>query len=61
MSVLHGTVGCEGEEALLLPLPLTEGGQRPGERLLQMEQGSSTLRSGVMHNPNLVPILCSRS
>ena len=63
MSVLHGTVGCEGrvDSNLLLLLPLGEGGQRPGERLLQMEQGSSTLRSGVMHNPNLVPILCSRS
>jgi hypothetical protein len=58
MSVLHGPVGGEGRENsnLLLPLPLTEG-----ERLLQMEQGSSALRPGSMQNPNLVPILCSRS
>jgi hypothetical protein len=58
MSVLHDPVGGEGRENsnLLLPLPLTEG-----ERLLQVKQGSSALRSGSMHNPNWVTILCSRS
>jgi hypothetical protein len=63
MSVLHGPVGGGGRvnSNLLLSLPLTEGGQRPGERRLQMEQRSSAFPSGSMHNPNLVPILCSRS